>query len=244
MKKVLMTLLVSLLAVPAVAFAEEQYGTVTDTSKADSAKVGEKEISPAEGNEAKVTVTYSNVSLNKVEELQGEGAAERPAGYAWLGIKVTAPTSKENAKWTRTSNVELPTELQRTDVNVSDTDSDYYFPVSVDLLKAALETDEGYLEYTYTFTWKEGVTQTVTIKIVPEGVKLYEDKDAREEDGETIWDEKIMEDYVEKLKSTDSSTKKDDVPDTGNSVSMAIISAILLAVSAGAYSLKLAFSKK
>ena len=69
--------------------AASKYGIVSDNTQVDTLHMGDSKLSYDISNngQEEVTITYDSASL----KLLPEGEDDRPADYAWLGIKVKSP---------------------------------------------------------------------------------------------------------------------------------------------------------
>ena len=247
MKKVLMSFLVGMLCVPAIAHAaDDKFATITDISKDDSVTSGTGEsldVTITGENTKSVLVEYGKNSIIKLKKLD-DSVPDRPDNKAWLGINTNtqAVGSISNAKYTFNNG-----EAQKVNPN----DLDFYFPVTEDAIKKAIDAGKEYIEYKMEFDWDGNNTyeQTVTIRIYVQKLEVApKDGDSTAKTW-TAEDTKAYKAEVEAKKeaenkkpASDKDAKLDDVPKTGETASIALLAALLLST-VGAVSLKLAYSK-
>ena len=254
MKKVIMSLLVGLLCVPAIAHAaDDKFATISDISKADSVTSGTGESLDVviTGKDTKdVLVEYGKEKTIKLKKLD-DSAPDRPDNKAWLGVH---PDTSSIGDITKAQVKFNNGEAQNVDPN----DLDYYLPVTEDAIKKAIDAGKEYIEYKLEFDWDGNKTyeQTVTIRIyvqklevapkdedtdaetwTPEDTKAYQEKVEAERNNQEI------NQTPDKQKPNADENALDDVPKTGDTTSVVVFIALALSL-VGGYSLKLAYSKK
>lgn len=222
-KKLLAMALLFSIVLPTIAFADTKYGKVTDISKSDTVKSGTGESLDVKitGNEtANVIVEYGKEKGITLQYLSNSG--DRPDNAAWLGIHVTVPTdiTSSSARYTVNGGNEM----------TLPSDGDYYFGITADKLIAASKEGKP-ITYTCVFKWSSDRSQTVTIKIYPKSITLL-DKEAK--DSNTLWD---PDDYI-------TYAPKDDVPKTGDTYPIVLITLFVSLLIVGSYNLVLAKSKE
>lgn len=174
-----LALIVGALSVPVFADETVVGAKVENATAADTEVGGGHIVSKVTKNTVKdgvqtIEITYDAASLKVLDS-----SDDRPAGYAWIGVKVTRP--------------EEATKATENDNTVYNEESfEQYFGVDVAILKEAVKKD-GYISYTKSYTWEYSeepaeanrVAKTVlTVKISAEGITL-KDEDA----SATLWDE-------------------------------------------------------
>ncbi len=212
MKKflILMTVFMTVFAFNKNVLAET-YATVKDISNKDSVLSGTGDaldVVITNNTTSKVTVEYGKTNGITLKYLDAS-VQGRPDNKAWLGINVPTPSDASNATFTVNGGSKQ---------NV-DKDGDYYFGITEEKLNNAAEKDQA-LTYTFVFTWKEGVTQTVLVKIYPKSITL------QDKTGDTIW-------------TKDDINKTDEAPKTGNTISILLVGAVFIAILSGIFNLKL-----
>ncbi len=252
MKKVLMSFLVGLLCVPVIAHAEDDnFATITDISKEDSVTSGTGEsldVKITGENTSSVLVEYGKNSAIKLKKLD-DSVPDRPDNNAWLGINtnIQAIGDISNAKYNK-----YTYEVKKAE-KVKEDDLDFYFPVTEDAIKKAIDEGKEYIEYKYEFDWDGNDTyeQTVTIRIYVQKLEVAPKAGDEKSETWTAEDTKAYqaevaaqkEEEKDKPASNNKEDKLDDVPKTGDSASILLLAALLLST-VGAVSLKLAYSKK
>ena len=171
--------------------------SVVDITNTDTLHTGADKPQPTiktDGNT--ITVTYNAASLKIIGAGESEAAEGRPAGYAWLGIRITAPTDATKYKVNGTD-----------ETSITGGTVDAYFGVSEEKLEEATRAEKD-LTYTRTYSWlkDEGTVdpaQTV-IKVIikASGIALY-----NQEDNTVQWDK---EEYDKVKAEVDASKKEED----------------------------------
>ncbi len=211
--------------------ATTMYGTVSDCTN-DNTLHNDVEPSYVISNndQEEVTITYNSAIL-KLLPADDSDDVNRPADYAWLGIKVTAPEGASKYS-VQCNDGEIEDKGNIVDNCVID-----YFGVNADKLKTATTTGNGLL-YTYKIYWKDAdgneTTQTIKIVINPAKFEVYDLNNS-----DVKWNEEIYNQEVKKVqdakKAAEQNTpkkedKKDTTPQTGvvdYSVYMAIATAVV-----------------
>ena len=211
------------------------YDKVTDITNTDTLHNSSGKptctITANDGNTV-VNVVYNAADLKIIGE-GTEGASEgRPDGYAWLGIRVSAPDTATKYKIN-----------DETEEN-NNTSFDKYFGVNKEKLEKA--TKEGKdITYSLKVTWlKNGgedtvvLTQTINIIIKVDKINLFDKED---NEGSKLWDNEKYQEVkkaAEEAKKAEEARKaeankkdeKDTTPKTGSvdySVYMAIATAVV-----------------
>ena len=203
-----------------------KYASVKDNTQADSlvdagdvGKLNPKVDIAKDGEE--ITVTYDAAKLKIVEESKD---IHRPAGYAWIGLRMTAPN---DAKYCQVKGSDTATKFDNKTF-------DEYFGISEAKLKASIENESNQIVYNYVITWykddpssKNGdstntiSTQTIKVIVKTEGVELYDTLNGGDK---TLWNKDVYEAEVKKVedakKAAQQNTpkkedKKDTTPQTG-----------------------------
>ncbi len=189
----------------------DEYSTIKDISNSDSvvSGTGDKlDVVITNNGTKSVLVEYGKTNGITLKYLNSNNEG-RPDNAAWLGIHVPKPSDASEATFTVNGGSKK---------NVEE-DGNYYFGITEKKLNDAAIKDEA-LTYKYVFTWKEGVEQTVLIKIYPKSITL------ENKAGDTIW-------------TKDELNKKDDAPKTGSSYSVLLIGAIIVAIISFIFNFKL-----
>ena len=251
MKKLFMGVAFALVCCMAISFTNtvnavegvgENYASVEDNTQKDSLADGVEKLEPniavtkADGEE--ITVTYNAAKLKVVAESLEIG---RPANYAWIGIRMTAPTS---ATYYQVKGDEKATKLEDNGKTF-----DEYFGISEAKLKASIENESNAIVYDYEITWYKNdpstkpeendntiSTQKIKVIIKSSGVELHNDLDTTDE---TLWDNDIYQAEVKKVEDAKKAAEqskakkaeeKDTTPKTGvvdYSVYVAMVTAIV-----------------
>ncbi len=248
LKYVVMAMLISVLFVPGVFAAGELQGKVKDITNADSVEGGITDADTEEGTllniEGKENAETVKVTLSQaIKAVALEAAEDRPEGKAWLGIRITKPTGAEQKIKINGVEEDLKT----------DDFLDIYYPIDYKSLEQAILGNKP-IHYETKIDWNADGTPDQTIIMDIDAEKVSELKDT---EGEKVWDEAIMEKVIEEANTqttddditeapekTESEAKKDDVPKTGNTLPSALIGFMVLILGTGAYTVKLATSKK
>ncbi len=157
------------------------YGTVKDITKdaGDSLTIGTGTLT-TKGNTT--TIQYSTATFKMLEADSGASSGNRPGPAAWIGFKVTEPTSDNN------SSFKVTTPSNKTEQIKSSSYEDYVGITPTNLKNALLKGTP--LTYKYSFDWDEDgdADQYVIIKIDPETTTL-KSTDGREDE----WSPKIAD---------------------------------------------------
>ncbi len=175
-------------------------------------------VSPKiETSDSETTLTYSAIDLKVVP---GNPAIQRPAGYAWIGVKATAPNDLDITKYQIGS-----------DAEVSKTTYEEYFGVSEDKLKEATEKGED-IVYTVTVKWMNSssevkATHTINVVVKVDSITLKDETGSKE-----LWNEAKYEEVVKEVEAKKAAEAKKEEKDTtyktGSSVAaIALISAMV-----------------
>lgn len=187
--------------------------TVQDITSQDTLHTGTEKPTPditTDGNT--ITVTYNAASLKIIGEGTGGQASEgRPAGYAWLGIRITPPTEATKYK------------VDGEEETITGGTVDAYFGISEAKLEEATR-EERDLTYTKTYSWLKDEDQPVEdpsetiIKIVVKtsGIELYDEQDTTAQWNEEKYDEIVAEVEASKQPPVDTDDPADDPTDDDN----------------------------
>lgn len=195
-------------------FADENYGTVTDISNADSVISGNK--AKIDHNEtANVTMTFDALTL-KILDRNESG---RPDNYAWVGFHITTPSTakQDNAKF----------KLNDGEYQKIDKDGNYYSGINQEKLEDAAKKGTD-LTYKYQFDWNGdgNVEQTVTLIISANKITL------QDKSGNEIF---TPEDAAKLAPKPNNNL--DTVPKTGDTTSYTFFGIIILLIGIGVYHL-------
>ncbi len=224
---------------------------VTDITNADTYHSGNKKIefdSSISEDGKTVNVVYNSADLKIIGGGEGDTASEgRPDGYAWFGVRVTAPTV-DDTKITKykIDNGEA----------VEGTSYDGYFAINKDKLEQATKEAKD-INYSFKITWlKDGeadeasevITQTINVTIKVDSIKLYGKEDTEDS---ILWNNEI---YAQVKKASEGANKpqepqttqpaitndeKDTTPKTGTvDYSIYVVASIAVVLIGGAFTVK------
>ncbi len=155
-----------------------------------------------------ITVTYDAAKLTVVKEDEGLG---RDAGYAWIGLRMTAPT---NAEYCKVKGSDKATKI-------TDGIFDEYFGVSEEKLKASVQDESNAIVYNYEITWykadpstepvAEGntiSTQKIKVIIKSKGVELH--NDLVDDEDKTLWNQEIYQNEVNKVEEAKKAAESNE----------------------------------
>ncbi len=188
-----------------------------------------------------VTFEAGNFKIVKADHSIG-----RDIDAAWFGLKVTAPQISDLSKATYDNGQGTTLKYftaHEDSTNKANTENRYiyvYGSITEAKLTEAIKNGNT-LTYTWRFDWDgdEKIDQTINVKVVTKGLTL------KDEEGETLWNEKIAEMVetqvknetpVEETTATEESGK-DSQPKTGEEIPMALVGMMTLGL-AGAYTFK------
>ncbi len=211
--------LIMSISIPVFAAGDQaKYASIEDITNSDTIKDEDVKKSTIEGNNEKTTtITFSAASLKTIDAgKEGQASEGRPAGYAWLGIRITVPTEAKKFK----ENNEAEEDLG------GKTTLDKYVGVNEDNLRKAVEEGKDSKVYTFDYAWldergDEISRQTIKVIINLAGLTVY-----KGDTEDQLWNKSVYEEVKEDLKAKDNKeddktdkedkNKKDKSPKTGN----------------------------
>ncbi len=229
-------------------------GTVQDITNQDTVHGSENKptvtINPSDNTKVdKVTITYSKVNVKELGATSDTGGnGTRPAGYAWVGFSLTPEKANESDRYRVTYYNDKEGKEETTGWEKLETNNKYYSGINAARLEYATKKGTP-LTFVYEFSYNNSepkTDQTITVIINPADVTLYGTDDNQVEWNEAKYEE--VKEAAEAAKAKQEATKDDNaldnVPKTGSSLPIALIGLLGLATLTGAYSLRLAYTRK
>lgn len=190
---IFVTVVVFVLALAFINSVKAATTTVTDITNVDTIHAGEgKPTTTQNVNGDNIEITYSVASLKIIGEgTNGTASEGRPNGYAWLGIRITAPDSA--SKYKIGNNVET-LKAERT--------FDKYFGINQESLKDAVIKGQD-KTFTINVKWLDNGENELSSNIIKvivkaENITLYNSSDDTQ-----IWNK----DIAKALKAENKDTK-------------------------------------
>ena len=189
-------------------------------------------VSPKiETSDSETTLTYSAIDLKVVP---GNPAIQRPAGYAWIGVKATAPNDLDITKYQIGSDAEVSKttyeEYSYPEEYLGNVKNQSSFTYATSYTFDAKEGKD--VLYTVTVKWMNSssevkATHTINVVVKVDSITLKDETGSKE-----LWNEAKYEEVVKEVEAKKAAEAKKEEKDTtyktGSSVAaIALISAMV-----------------